>query len=72
MVIVANYTFGFSFSYHALHLERERVFGFARRPSDYPPSVDNDSHRLDYVNFSCPQVTIPTIQPNVVENVGMQ
>jgi hypothetical protein len=51
---MANYRFGFSFFYRAPHLKGEEVFGFAKRPVDCPFGVDNDSHHLDHVNFSCP------------------
>ncbi len=30
MVVVANYMFGFSFSYYILHLKGEEVSGFAK------------------------------------------
>jgi hypothetical protein len=64
--------FGSSLFYHTLHLEGEEVFGFTKWPIDYPPSADNDSHYPDCVNFSCPRIIVPTIQPNIVGNVGMQ
>jgi hypothetical protein len=72
MDVVANYMFGSSFVYHTLHFEGEEVFEFAKRPANYSPSADNDSHRLDHVNFFCPRVIVPTAQPNVIGNVGMQ
>jgi hypothetical protein len=72
MVVVANYTFRSSFFYRTLHLEGEEVFGFAKQPIDYPPSVDNDYHHFDHVDFSHLRVTILIVQPNVVGNEGMQ
>jgi hypothetical protein len=71
-VVVANYTFGFFFFYHPLHFEGEEVFGFAKKPTNFPFGVDNYFHCHDRVNFSRPRVTIPTAQPNVVGNVDMQ
>jgi hypothetical protein len=71
-VVVANYTFGFSFFYHPSHFEGEEVFGFAKKPTNFPPGVDNDFRRPNHVKFSCPRITIPTPQPNVVGNVNMQ
>ncbi len=54
MVVVANYMFGFSFSYCILHLKGEEVSGFAKRPTNYPPNANYDFHRLDHVNFFHP------------------
>ncbi len=70
-IVVANYTSKFSFSYYTPHLEGEKIFGFTRQPIDCPLSANNDSHHLDRVSFSHPQVTVHTAQPNVVGNVGM-
>jgi hypothetical protein len=69
---VANYTSGFSFSYHILHLEGEEVFGSAKQPDDYPFNAKNDSHCPNCLNFSCPWITVLAIQSNVVDNVSMQ
>jgi hypothetical protein len=69
---MANYTFRSSFSYRTLHLEGEEVFGFAKKPANYPPSAENDSHHHDRVNFFHPQVIVIVTPPNVVRNVGMQ
>jgi hypothetical protein len=52
--VMANYTFGSSFINCLLHLEGEKVFGFSKQLTNCPPSVDNDSHRSNHVNFSCP------------------
>ncbi len=71
VVALANYMFVFTFFYHILHLKGEEVCGSAKRPN-YPPSVNNDSHHLDHVNFSRPRVTIHVAQPNVIGNIGMQ
>jgi hypothetical protein len=69
---MAIYTFGSSFFYHPPHLEREEVFGSAKRIANCPPSVKNDFHNLDCMNFFHPQIIIFVVQPNVVKNVGMQ
>ncbi len=54
------------------HLEGEEVFGSSKRFADPPLNTNNDSHRLDHVNFSCPWVTIHAVEPNIVNNVHMQ
>jgi hypothetical protein len=69
---MANYMFESSFKNHPLHLEGEEVFGYDKQIIDCPLSVDNESHCLNYVNFFHPKVTIPTIEPNIVEDLCMQ
>jgi hypothetical protein len=60
-----------SFLNHASHLEGEEVFGFAKQLANYPFGVDHDFHHHDNVNFSRPRITIPVVEPNIVEDVGM-
>jgi hypothetical protein len=72
MVVVANYMFGFSFSYYASHLKGEEVFGSDKRPIDCLFGANNDYHCPDHVSFFRPQVTVPVVQPNVVGSLGMQ
>jgi hypothetical protein len=72
MATLANYMFGFSFSYHVLHLAGEEVFGSAKRLVDCPLGANNDYHCLDHVSFFRPRVIVLTTQPNVVGNIGMQ
>jgi len=69
---LANYIFVFTFFYRILHLKGEEVCGYAKLPTNYPPSVNNDSRHLDHVNFSRPRITVHVVQPNVVGNIGMQ
>ncbi len=45
------------------------MFGFAKRPIDYPLGVDEDSHRLNRVNLFHPWVFVLVIKPNIVEHV---
>jgi hypothetical protein len=71
VIVVANYTFRFSFFYCTSHLEGEAVFGFAKQLANYPPDANNDSHSPNHVNFSHPQVTVIVVQSNVVGNVNM-
>jgi hypothetical protein len=71
MVVVANYTFESSFTNCLLHLEEEKVFGSTKRFTNCLPSVNNDSHRLDRVNFFHPKVSVLTTKPNIVEDVCM-
>lgn len=54
VVVVANYTFEFSFFYCTSHLEGEEVFEFAKLPVDYPLNAENDFHHPNCVNFSSP------------------
>ncbi len=51
-IVVANYTFGSSFTNRLLYIEGEEVFGSIKGPADCPPSTDENSHRLDYEFFS--------------------
>ncbi len=70
--IVANFTFGSTFANCLLHLEREKVFGFAKQLVDCFLGIDQDSHRLDCVNFFHPWVFVPTPEPNIVDYVHVQ
>jgi hypothetical protein len=45
---------------------------WVKRLVDCPLNAKDDSHCLNHVNFSHPQVTVPTIQPTIIRNVGMQ
>lgn len=69
VMVVANYTSKLSFTNCLPHLKGEEVFGSFKQPTNYPPSVDNDPHHLDRVNSSPPQLTIPTIELDIVDNV---
>jgi len=71
VVDVVNYTFGSSFSYRTPHLEGEEVFRSTKQPVNCPPSANNDSHCHNRVNFSCPQVIVLVVQPNIIKNVSM-
>jgi hypothetical protein len=68
---MANYMSESSFFRYTLHLKGEEVFGSTKQPADCLPSVNNDFHWLDRVNFFHPQVIIHVVQRNVVMNVGM-
>jgi hypothetical protein len=72
VIVVANYTFGSSFFYCALHLKGEEVSGSTKWHVDCPFNANNDFHHLDYVNFFRPRITIFIVQHNVVKNVGMK
>ncbi len=69
--IVANYTFGSSFTNRLPHLEGEEVVGSSKWLVNCPLNIDNDSHHLDHVNFSCPRVTILVVKFNIVGDVHM-
>jgi hypothetical protein len=71
-ITLANYMFGSSFTNCLPHLEGEEVFGSSKQFVDCPLSTDNDSHCHDHVNFSHPRVTIPVVEPNIVNDVQMQ
>jgi hypothetical protein len=71
-VVVANYTYRLSFTNCLPHLKGKKVFGFAKRLIDCLPGVEEDSHCLDHVNFSRPWVFVPTIEPNIVEDIHVQ
>jgi hypothetical protein len=71
--IVTNFMFGSSFTNCLPHLKGEEVFGYAKRPTNScPPSIDNDSHHFNHVNFFCPLITILNLVPNNVKDVHMQ
>ncbi len=70
-MVVENYTFRSSFTNCLLYFEGEKVFGFAKQLIDCPFDADNDSHRLDRVNFSRPQVIVLVDEPNIIEDVPM-
>jgi hypothetical protein len=69
---MANYTSKSSFTNCLSHLEGEKVFGSSKQPASCPLGANNDSHHLDCVNFSCPHVTVPIVEPNIVDDVHMQ
>jgi hypothetical protein len=52
--------------------EGEKVFGFVKQFVNCPHGVDNDSHCLNHVIFSRPQITVPNVVPNNLEVVRMQ
>ncbi len=70
--VVANYTSRSSFINCLSHLKGEEVFGSSKWPNDYPPNVDDDSNRPNHVNFFHPWITIPLVEPNIMDNVHMQ
>jgi hypothetical protein len=70
MAVMANYTSRSSFFYCLLHVKGEEVFGSAKRPTNCPPNVNNDSHCHDYVNLSRPQIIVHVAQLNIVRNVA--
>ncbi len=70
--IVANYTSISSFINCLSHLKGEEVFGSFNWPNDCPLNIDNDSHRSNHVNFFHSSVTIPLVEPNIMDNVHMQ
>jgi hypothetical protein len=72
IVIMANDTSKSSFFNSVSHLEKEEVFGFAKWPTNCPPSVDNDFHCPHHVNLSSPRIAILAVQPNIVRDVSMQ
>ncbi len=72
MADVANYISRSFFTNCLPHLEGEKVFGFVKRHVDYPPGVDEGSHRLNHMNFFCPWVFVLAIKPNIVEDVHVQ
>jgi hypothetical protein len=72
VVIVANYTSGSSYTNRLSHLERKKKFGFAKRPIDCPPSIDENSHHLDHVNFFLPWVYVQIIELDIVQDVHIQ
>ncbi len=71
-VDVVNYTSGSSFFYRTPHLEGEKVLRSTKQPVNCPFGANNDFHSHNCVNFSCPQVIVLVVQPNIVKNVGMQ
>jgi hypothetical protein len=48
------------------------VFGSTKQLVDCPLGIDEDSHCPDCVNFSRPQITIPTTKPDIMEDVRIQ
>jgi len=72
VVDAVNYMSGSFFSYRTPHLEGEEVFRFTKQLVNRLPGANNDFHCHNRVNFSCPQVLVLVVQPNIVKNVGMQ
>jgi hypothetical protein len=71
-VVVANFTFGSSFTNCLPHLEGEEVFGFTKKPIDYPLGINKDSHLPNFVNFFHPRVVILAPKLDIVEDVHVQ
>ncbi len=65
--IMSNYALGYSFTTWTTHFEGEEVFGFAKCPINFSFGLENDSHRLDHVNFSHLWVAIILPQTNIVD-----
>jgi len=68
---VANYIFRYSFTTQTPHLEGEATFGSAKRGANFLPSVDDESHKPNCINFSCPRVVILAYQPISVDNLSI-
>jgi hypothetical protein len=68
---MANYTSKSSFTNFLLHLMGKEVFGSSKQLIDCPLGSNNDSHHPNHVNFSCPQVIVHVVKPNIVDNVHM-
>ncbi len=71
VAVVANYTFKSSFTTQTPHLEGEAMFGSAKCGANFSPSVDDESHKHDRINFSCPHVVVPACQPKSVNNLSI-
>jgi hypothetical protein len=69
---MANYTSEPSFINRLPHLEWKKVLRSSKQFANCPLGADNDSHHPNYVNFSHPRVTIPIVEPNIVDDVHMQ
>jgi hypothetical protein len=69
---MANYMFESSFTNHLSHLEGKDIFGYAKQLANCPPNANKDSHHPNHVNFSHPRITIPTVEPNMVEDIFIQ
>ncbi len=52
--VVTNYMSDSSFTNYLPHLEGEEVFGSSKQLANCPPSVNNDSHCPNDVNFFHP------------------
>jgi hypothetical protein len=47
------------------------VFGSAKHGANFLPSVDDESHKPNCINFSCPRVVILAYQPRSVDNLSI-
>jgi hypothetical protein len=72
VAVMANFTTRSSFTNHLPHFEGEKVFGFAKRPVDCPPSINKHSHHPNHVNFYHPWVFVLVLEPNFVKDVDIQ
>ncbi len=68
---MANYTSGSSFTIPLPHLKGKEVLGSSKQFANCLFGIDNDSHHLDCVNFSCPLVIILVTEPNIVDDVNI-
>jgi hypothetical protein len=66
---IANYISKFLLTTRIFHLEGEEVFRFTKHNAHFLLGADDESHRLDHVNFSHPCVVVPTYQPNSVDDL---
>ncbi len=69
LAIVVNYVSRSSFTTRTFHLEGEEVFVFTKCNVDFSLGVNDESHRLDCMNFSYHHVAILTCYPNNVDNL---
>jgi hypothetical protein len=72
MVVVANYTYGSSFTNCPLHHEGEKAFRSTKRAIDCPLGTNKYSHRHDHVNFSHPRVSILVVELDILEDIYVQ
>jgi hypothetical protein len=69
MIIIANYAFKFSFTTWIPHLQGEKVFGLAKHNTNYFLEVNDESHRPNHINISCPHVVVGPNQPNTMDKM---
>jgi hypothetical protein len=66
---IANYASKSSFMTWTLHLKGEEVFGSTNRSANFSPRANDELHKPNRINFSCPHVTIFACYPNTVDNL---
>jgi hypothetical protein len=66
---ITNYVSRSSFTTWTSHLKGEKLLGFVKHNANFLPSMDDESHRPNHVNFFHPRAVVLACHPNNVNDL---